>query len=104
MKTMKLIAKIQRLLQRPPEETKIKKLRKTIKALKEKQEALEEKLKRTRGKHERQRLQQKVEVLQAQRRKGAQVYRQLKAERDTPAPAADADRAGIRAAGDDGPL
>jgi len=87
MKTMKLVAKIQKLLQRPPEETKIKKLRKTIKALKDKQKELENKLKRTHGKHERQRLEQKIEVLKAQRLKGAEVYYQLKAEREGPPPA-----------------
>lgn len=80
MKTMKLIAKIQTLLQRPPEDTRLKKLRRTIKALKEKQEELENKLKRTQGKHQRQRLQQKIDVLHAQRKKGAAAYRELKVE------------------------
>ena len=83
MKTMKLIAKIQALLQRPPEETELKKLRKTIKALKEKQEDLEHKLKRTQGKHARQRLQQKIDVLYAQRKKGAAAYHKLKATEDS---------------------
>ena len=82
MKTMKLIEKLGKLMQRPPEEAKLKKLRKTIKALKDKQEELEEKLKRTRGKHSRERLQQKIDVLRAQRRKGADLYRELKASRD----------------------
>lgn len=91
MKTTKLVAKIQKLLQRPPEETKIKKLRKTIKALKAKQEELEGKLKRTHGHHDRKRLQQKIEVLEAQRRKGAELYRRLKAERDGGVPADAAD-------------
>lgn len=86
MKTKKLVARIQRLLAGPPAETQIKKLRKTIKALKEKQELLEDKLKRTRGKHERQRLQQKIDVVKAQRRKGAEVYRQLKAGDDATPP------------------
>lgn len=86
MKTTKLMARVQKLLQLPPEETKLKKLRKTIKALKEKQEELEEKLKRTRGKHSRERLQQKIDVLRAQRRKGAETYHRLKAERDAVPP------------------
>lgn len=80
MKTMKLVAKLQQLLQRPPEETKLKTLRKTVKALKKKQEDLEAKLKHTRDKHARERLKQKIDVLQAQRRKGAEVYRRLKDE------------------------
>lgn len=82
MKTMKLINKLQKLLQRPPQATKLNKLRRTIKALKEKQEELEDKLKRTRGKHARQRLKQKIDVLHAQRRKGAETYRALKEERN----------------------
>ncbi|MCB1789104.1 MAG: hypothetical protein KDJ27_05995 [Gammaproteobacteria bacterium] len=81
MKTEKLIHRIQKLLQRAPEETKLKKLHKTIKALRNKQKDLEQKLKRTQGKHARQRLQQKIDVLYVQRRKGIEVYRQLKAER-----------------------
>jgi len=86
MKTMKLVAKIQELLQRPAEETKIRKLRKTIKALKDKQKELEHKLKRTHGKHDRQRLEQKIAVLKAQRLKGAEVYYRLKAEHEGPPP------------------
>ncbi|WP_078120971.1 hypothetical protein [Thiosocius teredinicola] len=78
MKTMKLVAKIQRLLKRPPEEMRLKKLRKTIKSLKDKQEELEDKLKRTRGKHAREKLKRKIDVLYAQRCKGAEVYRGLK--------------------------
>ena len=69
MKTMKLI--------------ELKKLRKTIKALKEKQEDLEHKLRRTQGKHARQRLQQKIDVLHAQRKKGAAAYRKLKEAEDS---------------------
>jgi len=86
MKTTKLIARVQELLQRLPEETKLKKLRKAVKALKEKQEDLEDKLKHTKGKHARERLKQKIDVLQAQRRKGAEVYRRLKDEQKAPAP------------------
>ena len=86
MKTTKLIARVQKLLQRPPEETKLKKLRKTVKALKQKQEDLEDKLKHTRSKPARERLQQKIDVLKAQRRKGAEVYRRLKDEQKDPAP------------------
>ncbi|MCB1787594.1 MAG: hypothetical protein H6955_05770 [Chromatiaceae bacterium] len=82
MKTTKLVARVRKLLSRPPQDTKLKKLRKTVKALKKKQEELEDKLKRTRGKDARQRLRQKIDVLRAQRQKGAEVYRRLKAERD----------------------
>lgn len=80
MKTMKLIERIQKLLGRPPEETKLKKLRKTIRLLKDKQDELEKALKHSHSKHARQRLQQKIDVLRAQRQKGAETYRMLKAE------------------------
>lgn len=93
MKTMKLIAKVQRLLQAAPQDSKLKKLRKTVKALKEKQEDLEHKLKGTRGKHSRERLRQKIDVLRAQRLKGAEAYRRLKAERDAAEPAQPAEPA-----------
>ena len=91
MKTSKLVATLQKLLQRPPEETKIKKLRKTIKKLKAKQKELEDRLKHTHGKHDRKRLQQKIDVLKVQRRKGVEVYQRLKAddESDMPLPSSD---------------
>ena len=79
MKTTKLIDKFQRLVSKAPEETPSRKLCKTIKALKNKQKDLEDRLKRTEGKHARQRLKQKIDVLKAQRRKGAELYKSLKA-------------------------
>lgn len=80
MKTMKLLAKLNDLIARPPDETPLKKLRKTVRALKEKQAELESRLKDTKGQHSRDRLEQKIKVLKAQRRKGAERYRTLKAE------------------------
>ena len=80
MKTMKLIKKINSLMAAAPEETPLKKLRKTIHALKKKQADLEDKLKHAKGKHTQERLEQKIRVLRAQRRKGAERYRELKAE------------------------
>ena len=79
MKTTKLIDKFQKLISKGPEETPTKKLCKTVKALKDKQKDLENRLKRTEGKHARQRLRQKIQVLKAQRRKGVELYRSLKA-------------------------
>ena len=81
MKTTKLIEKFQKLIGNKPEETPAKKLCKTIKALKYKQKDLEGRLKRTEGKHARQRLRQKIDVLRAQRRKGIDLYKSLKAQR-----------------------
>jgi FtsZ-binding cell division protein ZapB len=80
MKTMKLLDKLNDLIARPPAETPLKKLRKTVRALKEKQAELEESLKQTKGHHSRERLEQKIQVIKAQRRKGAERYRALKAE------------------------
>jgi FtsZ-binding cell division protein ZapB len=79
MKTMKLIDKINRLIEKPAAETPLKKLRKTVRALKEKQTDLEARLKHEKGQHSRDRLEQKIDVLKAQRRKGAEKYRKLKA-------------------------
>jgi hypothetical protein len=78
MTTDKLIDRIKGLLKQPPEKTKLKKLRKTVKALKEKQQHLEKKLADTEGKHERQRIEQKIKVLRKQRSKGCELYRVLK--------------------------
>ncbi len=82
MKTTRLIEKFQKLVSKSPEETPIKKLHKTVKALKNKQKELEMRLKRTEDKHVRQRLKQKIDVLRVQRRKGIDLYKTLKAERD----------------------
>lgn len=81
MKTTKLIQRIQKLLNRSPEETKLKNLRKTIKQLRNKQRDLEKKLKHSHGKYQRRRLQQKIDLLYLQRGKGLEVYRRIKAER-----------------------
>jgi predicted ATP-grasp superfamily ATP-dependent carboligase len=79
MKAMRLVDRIQKLLERPHQDVSLKKLRKTVKALKQKQEDLEERLKRTRRKHSRRKLQKKIELLRAQRKQGAEAYRRLAA-------------------------
>ena len=78
MKTTTLIEKLNKLISVPAEETPLKKLRKTIRALKAKQKKLEAELKKTSGKHARARLSQKIRVLRAQRKKGAERYFSLK--------------------------
>jgi FtsZ-binding cell division protein ZapB len=80
MKTMKLLARLNDLIAKPPDETPLKKLRKTVRALKDKQAELESRLKSTGGRHSRERIEQKIKVIKAQRRKGAERYRALKAE------------------------
>ncbi len=81
MKTSKLVDRIRRLLKKSPKETKLSKLYDTVKALKRKQKDLEHKLKSTDGKRERQRLKHKIDVLRVQRKKGARLYRDIKAQR-----------------------
>jgi hypothetical protein len=78
MKTMNLIDKLNRLMAEPARDTPLKKLRKTVRALRQKQKDLEETLRHTKGRHARQRVEQKIQVLRAQRRKGAERYRALK--------------------------
>ena len=80
MKTTRLIDKINKLISKPAKDTPLKKLRKTIRALKAKQKKLEAELKRTSGKHAKGRLVQKIRVLRAQRKKGAERYFGLKKE------------------------
>lgn len=78
MTTGKLVERIRSLLADPPKKSKLKKLRKTVRALKEKQKHLEKKLEKVSGKHERQRIEQKIKVLRKQRAKGCELYRTLK--------------------------
>lgn len=80
MKTRKWIGKLQALLGTPAEETPRKKMGKALKALKARQRELEARLAQTEGNHARQRLQQKIDVLRAQRRKGLRRYREIKAD------------------------
>jgi hypothetical protein len=79
MKTQKLIDKLRGLLSRPDEDTPRKKICKTLRELKQAQRALEAQLELTDSKHARHRLAQKIAVLRAQRLKGQQRYRELKA-------------------------
>jgi predicted nucleic acid-binding Zn-ribbon protein len=82
MTTKNLLSRIKAMLKAPPGETELSKLKKTVKRLKARQKELEEKLEKTKGKQSRRSLQQKIDVLHAQRRKGAKLYRELKTKRD----------------------
>jgi hypothetical protein len=79
--TKNLLSRIKALLKAPPDKTELSDLKKTIKRLKAKQKELEAKLEKTSGKQSRRHLKQKIDVLRAQRRKGAKLYRELKARR-----------------------
>ncbi|WP_227816240.1 hypothetical protein [Nitrogeniibacter aestuarii] len=78
MKTQKMLGKLRALLRGPLEDTPRKKICKAIKALKARQRELEARLMQTEGKRARQRLEQKIHVIRAQRLKGQQRYREIK--------------------------
>ena len=82
MKTTKLLKRIGAMLSQSPEATKRRQLHKTIKELKRKQKDLEDRLKDADGKQERRHIQQKIDILRAQRRKGAALYKELKSQGD----------------------
>lgn len=84
MKTKELLDKLNRLmgLGENADQEEIRKLRKVLKALKEKQRKLAEKLEEAQGEHERRKLQQQLEVVRHQRKKGVAVYKSLKEARD----------------------
>ncbi len=76
----KLLKKLQTLLEQADSARAkdIKKLHKVVKELKKKQKDLERRLEDTTDDKERSRLQKDIEVIKLQRKKGADVYRQLK--------------------------
>lgn len=78
MKTQKMLGKLRAMLRGPIEETPRKKICKAIRALKARQRELEARLAHTEGQRARQRLEQKIQVIRAQRLKGQQRYRQIK--------------------------
>jgi hypothetical protein len=78
MSTGKLLDRLKAWLDDPPEKSRLKQLRRTVKALKQKQRELEVRLDKTEGKHARHRLEHKIRVLKKQRSKGAALYRELK--------------------------
>ena len=80
MKLAKLLDRLNRLmgLGEDADKEEIRKLRKVLKALKEKQFKVEKKLEQAAGEHERRKLQQQLEVIQHQRKKGVELYQTLK--------------------------
>lgn len=83
MTTDKLYKRLGKLLDRSDDADKkhIKKLREVLKALKKRQRELEDQLKDTNGAHEQRKLQQDIDVLSLQRKKGVKVYKKLKLDR-----------------------
>lgn len=85
MKAKKLLKKLNKLtgLGESAGSKEIKKLHKVLRALKEKQEILRERLEQSEDEHEQRKITQQLEVIKRQREKGVEVYRQLKAKRDS---------------------
>ncbi|MCB1688543.1 MAG: hypothetical protein KDI33_08660 [Halioglobus sp.] len=59
----------------------IKKLRKVLRKLKKRQQKLAEECEAAANDHDRQKIEQEIEVLKLQRTKGVEVYKRLKKER-----------------------
>lgn len=80
MKNEKLLDKLGGLLEssEKADAKHIKKLRKVLQKLKKRQQELAAKLENTEGEHDRRRINQEIEVLKLQRKKGAVVYKTLK--------------------------
>ena len=83
MTNSKLLDKLKALTKNADNADKehIKKLHKVLKKLKKRQQKLAEGLKDVDKDHDRQKVEQEINVLRLQRQKGAEVYKQLKKER-----------------------
>ena len=80
MTNAKLFEKLRNLLEREDDADKqhIKKIRKVLHKLKNRQRKLEAGLEEIEGEHERQKIEQEIQVIKLQRQKGVKVYKQLK--------------------------
>lgn len=83
MKNSKLLDKLKALTKDADNTNKehIKKLHKVLKKLKKRQQMLAASLENMDSSDERQKVEQEIKVLQLQRQKGVEVYKQLKKER-----------------------
>ena len=84
MTNTKLLEKLRNLTSRTDNVDKehIKALHKVLRKLKKRQQKLVEERLQVETDHDRQKIDQEIEVLQVQRRKGIEVYKQLKKERE----------------------
>lgn len=80
MTTAKLFERLNGLLASQAEADKkhIKKLHEVLKKLKKNQKALRAELEDAEGEHQQRRIRQEIEVINVQRRKGVDVYKELK--------------------------
>ena len=83
MKNSKLLDKLKALTKNTDNTNKehIKKLHKVLKKLKKRQQMLAASLENMDSSDERQKVEQEIKVLQLQRQKGVEIYKQLKKER-----------------------
>ena len=83
MSNAKLFAKLRSLMEKADnaDKKRIKKLRKILHQLKDRQHELEENLEQVSSPDKRAKIRQEIDVIRLQRGKGAQVYKQIKAER-----------------------
>ena len=83
MNNAKMFAKLWSLMEKADNADKkhIKKLRKILRQLKDRQHELEEGLEHVSDPDKRAKIRQEIDVIRLQRGKGAQVYKQVKAER-----------------------
>jgi len=84
MKNGKLVEKLRNLTNNANNVDKehIKKLRNVLRKLKKRQHKLAAKRQEAENDHDRQKIDQEIEVLQLQRTKGVEVYKRLKKERE----------------------
>ena len=80
MTNTKLFEKLRGLIENADNADKkhIKKIRKVLHKLRDRQRKLEHSLEDIDSEHERQKVEQDIQVIQLQRQKGVEVYRQLK--------------------------
>ena len=100
MTTAKLFERLNMLLESQAEADKkhIKKLHEVLKKLKKKQKLLNIELEEAGGEHRKRKIKQEIEVIKVQRRKGVDVYKELKrarAEAKSERDAAEEARSGI---------
>ena len=83
MKNAKLIEKLRKLIKNRNniDEEHIEKLRKVLRKLKKRQHKLADERQEAQNDHDRQKIDQEIEVLKLQRKKGVEIYKQLKKER-----------------------
>lgn len=84
MTNTKLLEKLRNLTKNTDDidQEHIKKLRKVLRKLKKRQHKLADERQEAENDHDRQKIDQEIEVLQLQRKKGVEIYKRLKKEQE----------------------